>query len=191
MHFLFSRKTKNTKVYKCILAECGDIWCCWYHQILCVIVFGSEKEQKEFHIASPLYRIANSSSFCFWSMNSNTFGAESRMPHVPPSVTPKNTYSRRRSMIIATYFQSSRIWKVYCKRVPKPHLYHFVLFVLFQMICDVFNRFYCSLRVRRQRIVVGSGGILQRSGKKPFSLFLPVVLLAWASLARSDNPMLH
>lgn len=46
-----------------------------------------------------------------WSTYWKICGASSRIPIVPAAVTAKKMYSCRRSITIATYFQSSLIWK--------------------------------------------------------------------------------
>jgi len=59
-----------------------------------------------FHPVSHRYILTTLS----WSTYSNIWGALIRIPMVPAVVTAKNTYSCNRSITIATYFQSSRIW---------------------------------------------------------------------------------
>lgn len=46
-----------------------------------------------------------------WSTYSKIWGASIKIPTVPAVVTKKNMYNWSLSITIATYFQSSRVWK--------------------------------------------------------------------------------
>lgn len=60
-----------------------------------------------FHFYLPRYI----SIILSWSTYSKIWGASIRIPTVPAVVTIKNIYNWSLSITIATYFQSSRVWK--------------------------------------------------------------------------------
>lgn len=70
--------------------------------------FASKKEAEDCWL---LYLPRYISIILSWSTYSKIWGASIRIPTVPAVVTKKNMYSWSLSITIATYFQSSLVWK--------------------------------------------------------------------------------